>query len=94
MNSDPVVVSLNLSSGFSISDPVFFSFVLDGLDEGTECLIVVLSVNETELDPRDQGRVNIINGVALVRIQDEEIGKQVYNISFPYWLDLNVFLEL
>ena len=37
---------------------------------------MVLSVNETELDPRDQGQVDISNGVALVRIQDEGIGKQ------------------
>ena len=76
MNSDPVVVSVDRSSEFSISDPVFFNFTLDGLYEGTECLIVVLSVNETELDPQDQGQVEISDDVALVRILDGDIGKQ------------------
>ena len=76
MNSDPEEVSVDVGSGFSISDTVTFNFVLDGLREGTECLVVVLSVNETELDPRDQGQVEISNGVALVRILDEDIGKQ------------------
>ena len=75
VSSDPILVSVDLSSGFSASDSVFFNFVLDGLHEGTECLIVVLSVNETELHPRDQGQVEITDDVALVRILDGDIGK-------------------
>ena len=53
-----------------------FTTVRDDRDENIECLVIVLSVNETALDPRDQGRVDISNGVTLVRIQGEGIGKQ------------------
>ena len=47
-----------------------YSLAIDGLVEGEECLLFTVSVNETELDPRDQGLVDISNSVALFRIQD------------------------
>ncbi len=55
-----------------------YSTSLDGLDEDEECLLFVLSINETELDPRDVGQVDLSNNVALLRIIDEEFGKLYY----------------
>ncbi len=54
---------------------IVFSTVLDDLNEGEECLVFTLSINETQLDPRDQGQVDLSSSVALVRIND--FGKQV-----------------
>ena len=42
----------------------------DGLNEPEECLVFYLSINETALDPRDRGQVDIARNVALLRIQD------------------------
>ena len=62
--------------------PAFATFATrrDGLDEGTECLVAILSVDETALDPRDQGQVDISNSVALVRISDNIIGEQWHSL--------------
>ena len=50
----------------------FFGYAAaeDDIIEGEECLVFTLSVNETALDPRDQGQVDISSDVALVRIED------------------------
>ena len=47
-----------------------FEVVLDDMTEEEECLLFTLSINETALDPRDQGQVDIANSVALIRIED------------------------
>ena len=49
---------------------MFFPVVIDDLVEDVECLLLALSVNETALDPRDQGQVDFYNNVSLVRIED------------------------
>ncbi len=54
---------------------IVFSTVLDNLNEGEECLVFTLSINETQLDPRDQGQVDLSSSVALVRINDLNIGE-------------------
>ena len=59
---------------FPFSELIVFSTVLDILNEGEECLVFTLSINETQLDPRDQGQVDLSSSVALVRIN--ELGKQ------------------
>lgn len=70
MDGDPVTLGIDLA--FS---PPFASFEVavarDNLIEGTECLIFELSVNESELVPRDQGQVDFSNSVALLIIDDE-----------------------
>ena len=68
MTSDLFVRNV-LTTGVGIAFQQY-SLAIDGLVEGEECLLFIVSVNETELDPRDQGQVNISNGVALFRIQD------------------------
>ena len=68
-NGDPRVVNIDLAF-FPPFGSVSFPAIEDNLDEGRECLVVVLSVNETELDPRDQGQVDFVNSVALIRIED------------------------
>ena len=50
--------------------PVTFVVIQDVLIEPEECLVFNLSVNETALDPRDRGRVDIVKNVALLRVQD------------------------
>ena len=47
-----------------------YTLAIDGLIEPEECLVFTLSVDETALDPRDQGQVDISDGVTLIRIQD------------------------
>ncbi len=54
---------------------IVFSTVRDNLNEGEECLVFTLSINETQLDPRDQGQVDFSSSVALVRINDLSIGE-------------------
>ena len=54
--------------------PVTITALSDGEQEGTECLVLVLSVNETQLDPRDRGQLNFGNQFALIRL-DEIISK-------------------
>ena len=76
MNSDPVTADL-IIGGFAPPVP-FFAYLAaqDDIVEDEECLVFSLSINETALDPRDQGQVDFDNSVALVRIEDEQIGKQ------------------
>ncbi len=66
-NSDPVTVNIDLAF-FPTFGFAEFTVACDDQFEGQECLIVELSVNETQLDPRDQGLVDFYNGVALFRI--------------------------
>ena len=82
-NSNPQVVNLDLRSiGFPIvADSVYLLTAVDGLDEPEECLVLTLSINETALDSRDQGRVDFVNSVALVRIEDVETGEQYPSLS-------------
>ena len=42
----------------------------DDLNEPEECLVFILSINETALDPRDRGQVDIKRTVAPLKIQD------------------------
>lgn len=51
-----------------VSQFAFFEIALDDLVESEECLLLTMSVNETELDPRDQGQVDLVDSVAIVRI--------------------------
>ena len=78
VNSAARTVILGPVNRFLISrlpELIVFSTVLDILNEGGECLVFTLSINETQLDPRDQGQVDLSSSVALVRIND--FGKQV-----------------
>ena len=70
VGAQPFTVDLLL--GRFTGPPPLYSYViaLDGLDEPVECLVITLSINETALDPRDQGLVDLANSVALVRIED------------------------
>ena len=73
VDKDPMTSDLFVRSGFASGVGIAFqqySLAIDGLVEGEECLLFIMSVNETELDPRDRGLVDITNGVALFRIQD------------------------
>ena len=72
MDSEPIRQDLVLG-GFSPPQTFLYSYAAaqDDLVEPEECLVLIMSVNETALDPRDQGQVDISDGVALVRIQDE-----------------------
>ena len=66
---------------------IVFSSAQDDLVEGDECLVFTLSINETQLDPRDQGQVDFSSSVALVRILDGVIGEcMVAIILHPYVL--------
>ena len=71
------VILVPVNRFFSRPQPelILFSAVPDDLDEGRECLVFTLSINETQLDPRDQGQVDLSTSVALVRILDEVIGE-------------------
>lgn len=66
---DPVTIIINLAF-FPPSGSAGFSPIIDGIQEELECLVLEVSINESLLDPRDQGQVDISNGVALVRIED------------------------
>ena len=58
--------------GFRIPFPgnVQFFALDDDLKEDEECLLLVLSFNEDDLDDRDKGLVDLVGSVALVRIED------------------------
>lgn len=66
--ASPRTVSLPPLGSGQIS--ILFSSAIDNLDEEEECLVFILSVDETQLDPRDQGQVDIDSDVALGRLQD------------------------
>ena len=62
--------SISISPFFPSFGLVEFPVATDDLVEGVECLLLALSVNETVLDPRDQGQVDFYNNVSLIRIED------------------------
>ena len=70
-SADTVVFNLHLGNPL-IDPPQPFAFLTsqDDMMEEEECLVFTLSINETALDPRDQGQVDLANDVALLRIQD------------------------
>ena len=71
VSGDTVVFNLHL--GNPLIDPLrpfAFSTLQDNMMEEEECLVFTLSINETALDPRDRGQVDLANDVALLRIQD------------------------
>ncbi|XP_064395240.1 uncharacterized protein LOC135342430 isoform X2 [Halichondria panicea] len=68
IGASPRTVSLPPLGSGQIS--ILFSSSIDNLDEEEECLVFILSVDETQLDPRDQGQVDIDSDVALGRLQD------------------------
>ena len=47
-----------------------FTALEDDLQENEECLLLVLSFNEDDLNDRDKGLVDLVDSVALVRIID------------------------
>ena len=76
MDAEPTTVDLLLGR-FTAPPPLLsYEIATDALVEPVECLVITLSINETALDPRDQGQVDFNNSVALVRIKDAEIGMQ------------------
>ena len=82
MNSEPITVNIDLAF-FPTFGSAEFTVAFDDQSEGQECLIVELSVDETQLDPRDQGQVDFSNGVALFRI-DDLIGKVEHCYAFVF----------
>ena len=72
LSGDRVVYNLHLGNPLIFVPPLPSAFLAlqDDMTEEEECLVFVLSINETALDPRDQGQVDIANDVALLRIQD------------------------
>ena len=81
MDTDPVTLTLDLDVRNAISGVPLarFSIAADNVVEGVgrECLVATLSVDESQLDPRDRGQVDIFNGVALSIIADAS-SKWVY----------------
>ena len=49
---------------------VVFSVVTDDIVEDEECLVLLLSTNKTNINERDDGFVDLVNTVAIARIQD------------------------
>ena len=47
-----------------------FSVVLDDIVEDEECLVLLLSTDNINLHERDDGLIDLVNTVALARIQD------------------------
>ena len=53
-------------SGFGFAH---FTLVPDNIPEGEECLVITVRVDEAQLDPRDQGQVDVFD-LTLFRIFD------------------------
>ena len=73
LDGESIFLNLKLVMGSVLpSTPTHVTFmaIQDDLNEGEECLMFDLSINETALDPRDREHVDIANNIALLRIQD------------------------